>query len=394
MPRAEQWPPPTQLLYFWRSYETHIELAFHSRNWIKRAILPVPPLSGTCFSSSSLSTSSYNVSLSSSPKYLSLNPGISMKFGLDCYHFSRLLPSDPLIGQILPEHTIYHLYWRADLAPLGERQVLLIQSLLITQDPAHSSIILWTTDASLLDNSLLIPIVSVAGPERFTVQVVDPNALAKGTYMQDHPALHTSSRDKRGWVDGDLIRVLVLYAHGGVWIDMDSLVLRSFRPLLEQEWVTQWDCYEKPYAPLNGAVLHFQKHSPYLCEMLYAMATGPAPRSSSTDWGSVLYHQLDRRLLQAGERPFAVLPYCLADSRSCRLDNRLPDPFEKDDPWIKSDDRAKELAMKLDSIFSIHLHNQWEKDFPKGGWMERLVIQHIQAKWQMLALAVQENSQG
>lgn len=167
---------------------------------------------------------------------------------------------------------------------------------------------------------------------------------------------------------------------------MDTLLLRSLRPLTEQEFVTQWDCYDKPYAPLNGAVMHFYQHSPYLCEMLYMMATGPAPRQGTTDWGSLLYHQLFRRLLQGGVEPFTVLPYCLTDGRSCRLDNRLPDPFEKDDGWISSQQGGEELESKLDSIFAIHLHNQWKRPFPKGGWINRLVTSAIETRWKDLQI--------
>lgn len=32
------------------------------------------------------------------------------------------------------------------------------------------------------------------------------------------------------------------------------------------------------------------------------------------------------------------------------------------------------LDRVLGKIFSVHLHNQWEKAFPKGGWIERLLL--------------------
>lgn len=309
-----------------------------------------------------------------------------MKFGLDCYHFSKQLPSTPLEGQQLPDHTTFHLYWRADLAPFQERQALLIKSLFTTQDMSTSDVILWTNDVSLLGNPLLNQIQSIVGNDKLSIRVADFVELAKGTPMEGHALLSAAgTRDRRGWVDGDLLRVLALYAHGGLWVDMDTVLLRSIRSLLEQEWVTQWDCYDKPYAPLNGAMLNFYKHSPYLCEMLYAMASSKTPpRSSSTDWGSLLYHQVHRRLLQAGHKPFSVLPYCLTDPRSCRLDNRLPDPFEKDNTWIKSQAGEGELKYKLESIFAIHLHNQWEKAFPKDGWMQKFVVDDIEKKWKDL----------
>jgi mannosyltransferase OCH1-like enzyme len=39
----------------------------------------------------------------------------------------------------------------------------------------------------------------------------------------------------------------LLWAYGGVWIDMDSLLTRDLEPLLEHEFVTQWDCYGKSH---------------------------------------------------------------------------------------------------------------------------------------------------
>ena len=42
------------------------------------------------------------------------------------------------------------------------------------------------------------------------------------------------SKDTKAWVDGDLVRLLVTWAYGGVWVDMDSLLSRDLSPLLEQ----------------------------------------------------------------------------------------------------------------------------------------------------------------
>ncbi|KAK9898894.1 hypothetical protein P389DRAFT_193909 [Cystobasidium minutum MCA 4210] len=379
------------VILFMRAYEIHVEIQFYNKDWIKRSIKPVLPLSGSCFAPSTLAASSYNTTLVNSPNYLTLNPGISMRFGNDCYHFAKQIPSIPMEGQELPEKTIYHLYWRADLAPLQERQILLLKSIFTTQDMSHASVVLWANDApKLASNPLLYEITSRIPTDLFSVQQANFEELARSTPMAGHPLLQSGgSRDSRAWVDGDLARVLLLYNYGGIWIDMDTLILRSMRPLTEQEFVTQWDCYDKPYAPLNGAVMHFYRHSPYLCEMLYMMATGPAPRQGTTDWGSLLYHQLFRRLLQGGEKPFTVLPYCLTDGRSCRLDNRLPDPFEKDDGWIASKQGRLELESKLDSIFAIHLHNQWKRPFPKGGWINTLVTSKIEARWRELQLGNQ-----
>lgn len=125
--------------------------------------------------------------------------------------------------------------------------------------------------------------------------------------------------------------------------------------------------------------MHFYQHSPYLCEMLYAMAHDPPPTAQSTDWGSRLYHKVFRRLISASITPFKILPYCFTDGRNCRLDNRLPDPFQKRDPtWGKG--KMEDLKSKLESVWAVHLHNQWDKDFPKAGWVRELIINEISLK--------------
>jgi hypothetical protein len=70
---------------------------------------------------------------------------------------------------------------------------------------------------------------------------VDVELLAKGTALEGSDLLY--AKDSKAWVDGDLVRLLVTWAFGGVWVDMDSLLTRDLAPLLEHEFVTQWDCY-------------------------------------------------------------------------------------------------------------------------------------------------------
>jgi hypothetical protein len=119
------------------------------------------------------------------------------------------------------------------------------------------------------------------------------------------------------------------------------------------------------------------------------MSISKPPRPDSTDWGALLYFKLWRSLVAAAIPPFKVLPFCFSDGRSCRLDNRLPDPFESDSRsgWKKGKDESlkgmKEgegLDRILGKIFGIHLHNQWEKEYPKDGWVERLLLNRFDKK--------------
>lgn len=129
--------------------------------------------------------------------------------------------------------------------------------------------------------------------------------------------------------------------------------------------------------------MHFRKHSPYVCEAFHIMKTSPLPKPNTFTWGSHLYAKLHRRLLAGHQKPFTVLPWCFADPRNCRSDIRFPDPFMPDPEywsgrhWEGRGEVGRSgremLEEKVGHIWTIHLHNQWRKDIPKGGWVARLL---------------------
>ena len=42
------------------------------------------------------------------------------------------------------------------------------------------------------------------------------------------------------------------------------------------------------------------------------------------------------------------------------------------------------LDKALGKVFSVHLHNQWEKEFPSGGWIDRLLLQRYDERLRKL----------
>ena len=384
------------LILSYLTWEPHIEISFYLRSWIRQEIEPLTPLRG-CFKPDQASPL-YNVTERLyGPKSTEIQAGIPMRFGLDCYDFAGTIRPLPFSATPDKPRTNYHTYWRTDLAPFSERQEYTLKSFFATQNP-HSRLIMWS-NGDLSTNALLASYVE-RYPEAFELRAADARELSKGTPLENSSLL--SSNDEKAWLDGDLIRLLVMWRDGGVWVDMDTLLTRDLSPLLEHEFVTQWDCYgmlppvlrkkrdadgspDKSYLALNGALMHFHQRSPYLCEAFHLMATSTSPRPSSTDWGSILYLRLWRRLVAEGIPPFKILPFCFSDGRACRLDNRLPDPFEpdpSDGQWTNGLTRVEGggLDSKLMKVFAVHLHNQWEKSFPPGGWVQRLLLHRYEEK--------------
>ncbi|KAI0066197.1 glycosyltransferase family 32 protein [Artomyces pyxidatus] len=372
---------PTLVIFiigFFFVWEPHLELVLYDRQWIQKEILPLTPLRG-CFKPE-LASPLYNVTDGLyGPRRTEVHAGLPLRIGLDCYDFAGTIQNPP--GQLATQpRANYHTYWRTDLAPFTERQEWTLKSFFATQH-RDSRLIMWS-NGDLSGNALLRSYVE-RYPGRFELRVADVHELSRGTELENSPLLN--SQDAKAWVDGDLIRLLVVYQDGGVWVDMDTLLTRDLSPLLEHEFVTQWDCYDKIYQAFNGALMHFRRHSPYLCEAFHLMVTSTPPRASSTDWGAILYLRLWRRLVAEGVPPFKILPFCFSDGRACRLDNRLPDPFDpdpRDRHWTGGLTREENggLDQKLGKVFGVHLHNQWDKQFPAGGWVERLLLKRYDRK--------------
>jgi hypothetical protein len=225
-------------------YEPHIELAFYSREWIQSEIKPVAPLSG-CFNPDSVSPL-YNVSkYVYGPKNTEVHAGVPMRFDMDCYDFAATIKPPATVHNVdfVPpdDRMQYHTYWRVDLAPFAERQELMLKSFFATQNLDNSRLIMWS-NGDLSSNPILQEYLK-RFRHSFELRIADIEVLARGTALEGSSLLNVN--DKKAWVDGDLVRLLAVWTDGGVWIDMDSLLTRDLAPLLEHEFVTQWDCYGK-----------------------------------------------------------------------------------------------------------------------------------------------------
>lgn len=214
--------------------EIDIEIMWYPRHWVRKEIIALGPLGG-CFDKQRIS-SAYNITAAHGPKRTEVQAGMPLRFGMDCYNFAGTIQAQADASRPTGV-TLFHTYWRIDLAPFEARQEWMIKSFFATQKA--SKLILWS-NGDLSSNPVLRAWRSQF-PDVFELRVVDIDTLARGTAMEGSPLL--TLNDAKAWVDGDLIRLLLLWNYGGVWVDMDSLLTRDLAPLLEHEFVTQWDCY-------------------------------------------------------------------------------------------------------------------------------------------------------
>ena len=111
----------------------------------------------------------------------------------------------------------------------------------------------------------------------------------------------------------------------------------------------------------------------------------PAFARPSTSWPPHLLQDhlqrtgaYSRHLITSSVPLLKILPFCFSDGQSCRLDNRLPDPFKLDNKkglWTfgLGLEEGGGLDQALGKVFGVHLHNQWERRMGR-----EVVVEEIQ----------------
>ena len=229
-------------------------------------------------------------------------------------------------------------FWRGD-RPFGRKQALPVKAFFATQDLTRCSLVLWS-DEDLSDTEALRPFSS-----SMTFRMYDPSAEVRGTSLEGRPDLYRQ-RDGRVWRDSDLFRVLVLHNHGGVHVDMDVVLLRGLGPLLDQEFIYQWDDFDDEY---NGAIMHVHRGSAFARELIAGVLDIPA---GTSNWGRANF----RRAFDRGVTT-TVFPSPFFDT-----DWQAEPQFEK-----RFKPFAKTPNIDLyEGAFAWHWHNQWDEPIETG----------------------------
>jgi hypothetical protein len=189
---------------------------------------------------------------------------------INCMRLAKSIPSSRFC-----EPVIFHMFWGK--LPVAEQAALAIVSFLATQDLEFSVLWIWSpigVDAS--SDPLFSPFTA---SKHVFFKTFDAYKEAQGTALEGSHLLEaaTSSNDPRFYLFGDLVRLLVLARYGGVYVDMDVLLLRNLGPILGHEFAEQWgsSCFES-----NGAVLRMKAGSTFSKHIL-EFVSKTDPRSSS-----------------------------------------------------------------------------------------------------------------
>ncbi len=257
-----------------------------------------------------------------------------------------------------PELVVFHMFWRERgpwlrrVRRFGRKQALAVKAFFATQDRSRASLVLWS-DEDLSQNQWLLPFAPF-----MAFRTYRPELESRGTALEDRPDLYRR-QDRRVWPDSDLFRALALHNYGGVYVDMDVVLLRDLGPFLDQEFVYQWDEFDDEY---NNALMHLKRGSAFARALLDGILEIPP---GGSNWGR-------RNLRRAFDRGVGVtvLPAGFFDT-----DWQAHPRFEREfKPFA-----ASESVDLYDGVFAWHWHNHWDDRIEAGSKFETLES-HIDAR--------------
>lgn len=242
------------------------------------------------------------------------------------------------------QHALWHWYFRPDLAVDMSRSVLDgLVSWLTTQEHGSNTVIFWfpvgsTPPTAFAAYARLFPGV-------ITWRFLDMHDEAKGTPLEGTYQLHL--HDSLAYVDGDFVRLLLLYKYGGYWSDTDMYYRRDMAPLSSTEYAMEFGCWDHTdwKADWNGALMRFRARDANIGALL---------DKALRVWPKLEGHRYGPHLLRdthvEGRSTYLHMPHCFLHGMWCE-GSITRDTLLFDHPW-----RGTLAERSLRSAYALHVH--------------------------------------
>lgn len=361
------------ILFALFSFLVICRLELNARLYIRQWITPAQrtasePLSSFCFGEQVDKTTT-----TTTKKYAyNFVPGIPVWEEYTCYDYASLLQPLPSSSPAPLPTTVFHTTWSSqEQDHLTPTHLATLRSFMATQPLNSSQLIVWihpNDEAKLITDPLWKKAAN--GKTRYEIY---SDGLTKGTALE--PSAAALDTDGNGLEstnlatetsivsDPELLKLAVLYQHGGIWFDLNTLFVRDMTPLLGHEWIAQGKCQTTMAGnPFEGSgLMHFYPRSQSMCELIYGSTKSPSNpggghKITKTIFGATgksggrgtrgaeLYHRIYRSLLRNGVKPWSTLPWCFTDPTRCKSSNSLPSPLEQ----------ADFSPLRLRQTFAVH----------------------------------------
>ncbi|KAK6917516.1 Glycosyltransferase, DXD sugar-binding motif [Dillenia turbinata] len=266
----------------------------------------------------------------------------------------------------------FFMTWIASLNSFGERELFTIQSL-FKSHPRGCLVLI----SNSMDSSEGFEILRPFSDLGFRVIAISPdfdfifkNTLAESWFDKLKKGNVEPGEVSIGQNLSNLLRLVILYKFGGIYIDSDVIVLKSFRSLRNVIGAQTMDLESGNWSRLNNAVMVFDKKHP----LLYKFIEEFALTFDGNKWGHNGPYLVSRVVARVSGRPgfnFTVLP----PSAFYPVDwTKVPGFFHGPQYEFHSKWLLSKLQEVRERSFALHL---WNRQSRKLKIEEGSIISHI-----------------
>ncbi|GBF93069.1 hypothetical protein Rsub_05680 [Raphidocelis subcapitata] len=180
-----------------------------------------------------------------------------------CYDGEDVCASRPVVE--------FHMYMDRIHPTLWRRNLLTLQSYLMTQDLDRSRLTLWThSESAVVTNDTAPFFERWAG--QISVRVFDYGAEVAGTPLEGHPFFGDHAAVKAAMIAPatytDLLRLVILHNYGGAWVDYDLIFYTDLTHLLSVSyqlslrWTNNNFMFHRRRSPLSRRLLRLALRMP------------------------------------------------------------------------------------------------------------------------------------
>lgn len=266
---------------------------------------------------------------------------------LQTHKFNYYLPKE--------EKTIYHVYWYGELK---RKQICCINSYLKTQDLSNTELWVW------LDyKTYKLSINKVPNHNNIIIKKYIPNEAAKGTLFEKHPYLNQQKYLK---FRSDIARIIFLYKYGGLYYDLDMILLKDLKPLLGLEFCYTWSYLKQG----NNGLLRIKKQSKLSIQLMEKYINTKSPFNLNGQSFFLGYNQY----IFTKEIDIMCFPSAMFDPVWILTDTKKKSKYSKlsnfDDFFKKTDEN---INMFFDNqLFAYHWHSRNNYNIEKDSYFEKL----------------------
>lgn len=255
----------------------------------------------------------------------------------------------------------FFMIWISPLESFGEREFLSIESLFKSHPKACLVIVSKSMDSEK-GTQILRPFTK----NGFRVIAIEPdfNYIFKNTHAESW-----FNRLKQGNVNpgeislgqnlSNLLRLSLLYKYGGIYIDCDVMILKSFSNLRNTIGAQNIDAKTKKWSRLNNAVLIFDKNHPLLLKFIEEFAL----TFDGNKWGHNGPYLISRVVSRVSGREgfnFSILPpsaFYPVDWRGIKSLFKGPKDHEVHSKWL-----VKKIKQIREESFALHFWNRQSRN--------------------------------